>query len=422
MLALAGCGSTSPTPYERFGQAPSALRPMSPLPPMTGQPAGPGGAQTASAPPGQRVALLAPLTGPNAQRGTALAQAAKLALDQPGSPALDVIDTQGTPEGAAAAATTAINGGAGLLLGPLTAPETAAAAGPASAAGIAMLAFTSDPAQARPGVWVLGLTSTQQVRRLVGASMAQGKSRFAALLPPTDFGRAMSDALSQAAAAAGATADIRTVDGSSMQAANAAVRDLSGYVGRRGPIDAQIKAARLAPGPDSRKQVAELSRRGIPAPAFDALLLASTGDALGQLTSLLPYYDVDRPAVRLLGPALWAVPSARGGADLSGAWFAAPDPAARAAFDQQYTARFGNPAPGLADLAYDAASIARVTMQAGGFSQASLTRPEGFSGVDGVLGLQPDGTVRRGLAVFEIQRGGAQIVEPAPDSLTAPGT
>jgi hypothetical protein len=36
--------------------------------------------------------------------------------------------------------------------------------------------------------------------------------------------------------------------------------------------------------------------------------------------------------------------------------------------------------------------------------------------------LQPDGEVRRGLAVFQIQRGGgAQMLAPAPESPAAPG-
>ena len=420
-LALGGCVSTG---QGQFGGRPSFTRPGAPVS-ILGQAAGQpvlGGFGNA-APSGSRVALLAPLTGPNAERGTALVQATKLALDAPGAPILDVLDTQGTPDGAANAARTALANGASLILGPLTAPETAAASAVATPAGVGMLAFTSDVAQQRPGVWVLGLTPQQQVRRLVVASMAQGKSRFAALLPANDYGRAMADALTQAALSANAgSPDVRTVDGGSMSSANAAVRDLSGYAGRRGPLDAQIKAARALATPEGRRTAAEIGKRPIPPPAFDALLLAATGDQLNQITSLLPYYDVDRPAVRVLGPALWANPAARGGADLTGAWYAAPDPAARSAFDQQYTAKFGQPAPGLADLAYDAAAIARVVGGSGGYSPASLARPEGFAGVNGVLGLQPDGSVRRGLAVFEVQRGGAQMIEPAPETLGAPGS
>jgi hypothetical protein len=57
-----------------------------------------------------------------------------------------------------------------------------------------------------------------------------------------------------------------------------------------------------------------------------------------------------------------------------------------------------------------------------GFPVATMTRPEGFGGSDGVLALRPDGQVRRGLAVFEIQRGGgARLVGASPTSLAAPG-
>jgi hypothetical protein len=59
--------------------------------------------------------------------------------------------------------------------------------------------------------------------------------------------------------------------------------------------------------------------------------------------------------------------------------------------------------------------------QGGGYSTTALCRPEGYAGVDGVLQLQPDGTVRRGLALFEIQAGGPVMIEPAPDNLAAPG-
>jgi hypothetical protein len=60
----------------------------------------------------------------------------------------------------------------------------------------------------------------------------------------------------------------------------------------------------------------------------------------------------------------------------------------------------------LADLASDAASIARVLTGAGRVPSAALTQPAGFAGVDGWVGLLPDGQVRRGLAVFRVDRGG----------------
>ena len=74
-LALAGCAQVIVP-----GRAPSAagIRSLA-MPPSPGHPA--------------PVALLAPLTGVNAERGQALVQAAQLALAAPGSPPLDVRDT-----------------------------------------------------------------------------------------------------------------------------------------------------------------------------------------------------------------------------------------------------------------------------------------------------------------------------------------
>lgn len=407
-LALAAC-AVSPPPASQRPTA--AVRPAAPsLTPSTVAPAG------------RTVALLAPLSGANAERGKALAQAAQLALSPPGSPALDVRDTGGTAQGAAQAAQAAIAGGAGIIIGPLTAAETAAVAPVARGAGVAVLAFTTDPAQSQPGVWVMGITPAQQVRRLVAAAAAQGKTRFAAVLPEGEFGRAMADALAGSVSSAGLAAPDIRFHGGTTASINATMREISNYAARRGPVDAQIRAARATRTAEGRRRAEELGRTPIPAAPMDALLLADIGEKLGTIASLLPYYDLDPPGVRVLGPALWGAPAAVADADLRGAWFAAPDPGARAAFDAQYQGQFGAPAPGLADFAFDAASIARVLAGEGGYSAAALTRPEGFAGVNGVLALQPDGTVRRGLALFEIRRGGAEVVEPAPASLGTPGT
>jgi branched-chain amino acid transport system substrate-binding protein len=406
-LALAGCGGGYGYGPPGYGAPPVALG------------GSPSGAGPAAGPGGQRVAILLPLSGARADIGQAMLHAAQLALDAPGAPPLDAKDTGGTPEGAAAAARAAIAGGAGLILGPLTSGETAAVAPIARTANVAVLAFTNDPSQAQPGVWTLGITPGQQVRRLVAAAQAHGKSQFAALLPETDFGHALGDALNQAASGSGSAPPNVRFHGAGMSAINAATRDLSDYASRRGPIDAQMRAARALGTPEGRQQAQSLTRASIPPPNFNALLLADTGEALAEVAAMLPYYDVDRSSVQIMGPALWASPSS-GSGQFPGAWYAAPDPAARSGFEQSYSAKNGSGPSPLADLAYDAASIARV-LGGRGYSVAALTQPAGFVGADGWFGLLSDGQVRRALAVFAIERGGPQMVEPAPTSGNVPG-
>jgi ABC-type branched-subunit amino acid transport system substrate-binding protein len=372
-------------------------------------------------PSGQRVAILLPLSGPRAEIGQPMLQAAQLAFDASGAPPLDAKDTGGTPDGAAAAARAAIAGGAGLILGPLTSQETAAVAPIARSANVAVLAFTNDPSQAQPGVWTLGITPGQQVRRLVAAAQQQGKSQFAALLPDNDFGHVMAQALTQAAATNGAAPPNIRFYASGMQAINQAARDISDYASRRGPIDAQIRAARALETPEGRKQAQELAKSVIPPPSFNVLLLADTGVGLAEVASVLPYYDVDRSQVQIIGPALWAAPSS-GSGQVRGAWYASPDAAARSGFVQAYTAKYNTAPPSVADLAYDAASVARVLAARGDFSVGALTQSNGYIGADGWFELLADGQVRRALAVFTLERGGPQMLEPPPQSGNVPGT
>jgi branched-chain amino acid transport system substrate-binding protein len=366
------------------------------------------------------VAILLPLTGPRADLAPVLLQSAQLALQDNSGPTLDVLDTAGTAAGAAVAAQAAVAKGDSLMLGPLTSVETASVAPVARNAGTPVLAFTNDVSQSQLSVWPLGISPDQQIRRLVAAAQAQGKTQFAALLPDTDFGRAMATALQNATAAASLQPPNIRMHGPGMAALTAAARDVSGYANRRGPIDAKVKAARALGTADGRREAQELVKTPIPPPSFNVLLLADTGDNLQEIAAMLPYYDVDRSAVQIIGPALWADPASGSGA-VSGAWYAAPDSVTRSDLQRDYTAKYGSPPSPLADLAFDAASVAKVSVGPSGADLAILTQPGGFVGTDGWFALLPDGQVRRGLAVFRLQRGGPELIDPAPQSAGAPG-
>lgn len=413
MLLAAGC--TAGQPYAPSG-GPAMLS------------AGATGA--APAPAGQRVAILLPLSGSNAALGQAMLRAARLALASPGSPGLDARDTHGTPEGAAEAARVSLTAGDTLILGPLTNSETAAVAPVAGAAGVAVLAFTSDSAQARPGVWVLGITADQQVGRLVAAAREDGRSRFAAVLPEGAFGQALGDALVRDTADTGTPATVRRASG--FAATNAALKQVSGYAERRGAAQAQLKAARESGDADAKRDAAAAVATPAAPPPVDALLLGTGAGTLRDLGSVLGFYDLAPPAVRLLGPTLWAHDAPQLGA-LAGAWYVAPDPALRARFVTAYAAAGqaapppdagvagaptagvapvvvpGGAPPALADIAYDAAAVARV-LAAQGYGPVALQRADGFAGTDGVFTLLPGGVVRRDLAVFQIDAGGGSHI------------
>ncbi len=291
------------------------------------------GASSALPPAGSRIALLAPLTGTYAAAAPSIVNAVKLGLG-PAAAALDVLDTGSTAQGAAAAAQKAIADGAGLIIGPLTDTEAGAVAPVTMPAHVDVLSLTSDSSEARPGLWTLGITPAVQVHALVRAANAQGHGTIAALLPESPLGDAMARALQTDAA----SATVQTYAEGSFSSMNDALRSLSDYAGRRGPIDAQIKQLRSSHTVSGRQEAAKLARSPIPPAPFNALFVAETGSGLGELASLMPYYDVNPGPVLVLGPGLWASdPGAVGAAGFNGALYAAPDPAAAAGFAASYS-------------------------------------------------------------------------------------
>ncbi len=352
-----------------------------------------------------RIGVLLPLSGSNGGLGHSMLDAIRLAA---GASPLDVQDTAGTQAGATAAAGRAIAAHDGIILGPLTAAETRAAAAVAVPAGVPILAFTSDVGVAAPGVWVLGLTPAQQVERLVAAARADGRTRFAGFLPENALGSAMADALGATGASIGR-------HGTDFASINNGMKALSEFDSRHAN-DAQIKADRASSDPAVKAQADALAAVPATPLPFDALLLADTGTQLQEVIDLLQPYDIDRAHVRLMGPTLWGAFSRKLG-QIAGAWYAAPDPAARAGFVSAFTARYHAAPLRIDDVAYDAGALA-AALAGRGFSTEALTRPDGFAGTDGVFSLDAGGHVRRGLAVFEIDPGGgAHIVSHAPATL-----
>lgn len=368
----------------------------------------------------QRVALLLPLTGQNAALGRDMLRAAQLALGDSGLQ-MDVRDTGSTPAGAAQAATQSLADHDAAIIGPLTAGETDAAA--VAAGGIPILAFTSDRQRARPGVWALGVTPEQQVARLVQALRAQGKTRVVGVLPDNAFGNALAAGLTLAIAEQGGPDPvIRRYQDGRLPPLDAALKDVSDYSSRRSLAELSTldtSPVVTDPAPDATpaalpKPIPFNPSALSPAP-FDGLLLGAQAGVLQGALRLLPTYGIRPPDVRVIGPATWARDTTAR-PNLTGAWFAAPDPDGRSDFERAFSARFGAPPPPQADVAYDAARLVRGLVA----DPALLTRPLRFAGVDGLLALTPDGQVRRSLAVFELQAGGPVIVAPA--AFPAPGS
>jgi hypothetical protein len=409
-LALAGCAGQVFQPSLNPG-VPQALTPA----PVPAAPAAGGYGKTSG-----NILLLVPLTGPLAAAGQALENAAKLAVPPGASPALDIRDTGGTAAGAAGAAQAGIAAGDGIIIGPLTSAETQSVIPIAKAAGVNMLPLTNDGSLAQPGVWPLGITPAQSVERVLKVAADSGRTQLAALVPDSVFGHQLAQSIIATTTSLSEPAPQIVFYTPGFSSVNQAVNQISDFSNRGQGLMNQIKAAKALGTPEGDARVRELQHQQIPPPSFNALFIGETDEnTLAEFANFLPYYDVSAPQVQLLGPAPWAniATDMANQSVFVGAMYAAPDPAAAQSFNAKYQAAYNAAAPAIADVAFDAAALARVSASAGGYTSTVLTAPSGFTGTNGLVVLKPDGSVSRGLAVFSVAPGAPVISSPAPATL-----
>ncbi len=373
-----------------------------------------------------KVAMLLPLSGQHEQVGQALLNASQVALfDLAGENfKLVVQDTAGTPEGAAAAAQTAIAQGADLIIGPLFSTSVEAVKPVAQAADVKVLAFSSNREVGGDGVYVMGLAPHLQVERIIAYASAQGLRQFGILAPETPYGQAVAQAMRDAVERNEGFLTRVIFYNPTSPDLSPEVRSLANYEGRQAALNARKQALEAAGDAASRRALARL--RNIETTGsleYDAILLAGTAQQALSLAPLLAYYDVDPNIVRFLGTSLWDGAELGAEPSLQGSWFAAPAPDYWQDFKTRYTETYGSAPPRVASLAYDATALAAVVAaqaeNAGVdpvFDDVTFTQASGFAGIDGIFRFYANGESDRGLAVLAVERDAPKVIDPAPAS------
>ena len=260
-------------------------------------------------------------------------------------------------------------------------------------AGVPVIAFSNDRQVAGSGVYLLSFQPAPEVERVVAYAASQGKRRYAALISQDAFGKIVEPVFRDAVSRNGGTVvALETYHPGSANAMLEPLRKISAAIAAAeadgGPVDAlfvpggqeqlETVGTAAAPGPDQHAAgQADRHRR-------HGLSQRRARFRLGRRVvsgARPPRLDRFCPEVRQeLRPrtAAHCQPGLRCGDAGHRAWQAVPE-------GQRYT-------------------------------PATITRPSGFTGIDGAYRLLADGTADRSLAILEVQQFGATIVETAPSA------
>ena len=369
--------------------------------------------------------ILLPLSGKAASLGNDLLLAAEMALFDLADPNIRLVvrDTKGDPEASKLAANEVINEGAQIILGPLYSSSVLAVAEVTRPLEVPVVAFSNNNEVAGNGIYIMGLSPEDQIRRVINYSVQNNIKRFSALAPNDLYGRRMGKAL---------------YEGS--RSGNYDVVSVNYFEDEIDKIVRIIKRLSLNK-PDLRPQIAGADKHHIksktqkhtlsginkinslPSLTFQALILPMDAKEALRIAPLLAFYDVDTSKVKLLGTSLWADPVLRTEPSLNHAWYAAPANKGRKFFKEKFNKLFGRNPVRQATLGYDATamSIAIANFSSKNsipttktFSTTALISERGFSGVDGIFRLRNSGLVERGLSVFEVREEELYEIDPAP--------
>jgi len=372
LMALAACAPTSN--FSFTGPSSTSL----PAQPVTGEVIGTGPV---------RVALLVPLSanGNAAQIALNIRNAAALALQEFQGAGIQILvkDTGGTPEGASAAATEAVSQGAELVLGPLFAQSVSAASAVTRRAGVPMVAFSTDTTVAAPGVYLLSFLPRTDVQRIIPFAASEGHTAIAVLLPDNAYGTVIEAALRETISSTGA----RLVA-------------VERYALERGAMQTSAEA------------IADIVLAG----QADAIFMPDGGDAAPFLAQIIAAKGVDLSAIRLLGSGQWNDDRVTDESTMVGGWYPGPETSGFNSFAARYASAYGSDPFPTATLGYDATILAAglaANFGTSRYSVATLTDPNGFRGIDGAFRFLSNGTSQRTLAIYEITRDGARVLDPA---------
>jgi len=356
------------------------------------------GAETdkASRPKPVTIAMILPLAGFGraAIVGKSLKQAGELALFESGNPAVQLIvkNDDGNAAAAGTGAQQAIAEGAEIIVGPLFGASVAAVAAPARAANVPVLTLSNDRAVAGGGVYLMSDLPESETERIVSFAISRGKRTFAALIPAGPYGDTVERAFRAAVMRGGASI---------------------------------VASERFEPGANAMLQPAkrifeiinEAARDGGP---VDALFIPGNQDNLPTLGPQIAHANIDTATTQLLGLSGWEYPNIGRDKIFVGGWYTGQDPIEWQAFSQRFAQTFGQAPPHVAARAFEAVGLAislAARPKGQRFTQANLTMPAGFAGVNGRFSLNPDGTSSRNLAVLAVEDFGSARIDDASGAI-----
>lgn len=363
-----------------------------------------------------KIALLVPLSGKYKHLGDSLLKSAQMALFDIDMDNIELLpfDTKGTSLGATNAMNKAVTNDVKLVIGPLFSDSTRAILNIGYENDVNIVSFSNDEKLIEEGVFLLGISPREEVKRILNYALDQNITLFNTLVPNNTYGAIIADELRNTVRQSDAYVPKTEFYHNNKSTIRSSVRRVMQSL-----ISASEEKMKMR---DKKNQTDELLQNPdlLPKIEYKALLIPDVDKNINTILSRIHLYNLQDNNILLLGNSKWLdnpllyaeYPYVRD------AWFAGIDPAPKQIFNKRFKSTYGYEAPVISALAYDAVALSAVLSKFGNdFSYAAITNKRGFIGASGMFRFRNNGSSQRALSIMQLdENGGVKVISPAPQS------
>ncbi len=376
-----------------------------------------------------KIAVLLPLSGPNAAIGKTIRTSVQAATLKNAKKNLSV-SFYDTAIDTATAISTALSTNPDIIVGPVFSDSVKALI-PQKPSSLPVISFTSDATALGDGIMTMNLMPTNGVETIVRQMKSDGTSQFIILAPDTTSGHLLAGTAKNASQiyevplggiiyytpndpesikSAGATASMHNARTTAHTRTRQVLSDIL--------INERLTALEKS---SLNTQLDKLSKtETVGRVPYDAVLFLGNGDDTKSLASYLRYFDVPAKSARFYGTTMWDGSDIAGDLTMSGAKFATL-PETNPEFINVYEQISGTQPDKLASFGYDATNLAIGMLYSDKSTAAYLLDPSGYIGSNGLFRLQPTGASERALRIVELNGSGTPTeIKPAANDFLAP--
>ena len=353
------------------------------------------------------IGLLLPLSGANYQIGVSLLNSAQLALEKTSNNNLIFhVADMGDPEKVLQNLYIILQNDIDLIIGPVFSNNIAKVKNILKENNLTAITLSNNSLMEDNNTFVFGLTLQDEINALLEYSNKNSLSKYVVILPDGTFGYTVKNEI-DAFKSKNESKDFRFVYYNSQSPDFYAIsKSVSRYEERKINLEKQIQLLEKLNTDVAKRELKRLKKLDTYGELdFDAILIfAEKFSDISNLSSILPYYDVDPKKIQYMSNSILAKDMALKEPGLDNAFFTSLEINNKKKFDEEYFSLFNHKPHKLSTLSYDIVGlISKMNAEEKNIKSIFDQKAE-FIGINGWFKFSTNGKVYRKPDIYKINK------------------